>query len=475
MIEHRARRVVGAPAEQRELDLRPGVQRPERPDAVGRHQVGDEQDRPAAQRQGVLVGGDRRLPAGLPRERALDRRPRERAERRAPARLREQLLDRAGQHLGVARRHEDHPVARARDLLGPRLAERPDGGHAAGHRLHVRDAERLVGRRQHEHVGVAHAGERLRVGQLAGELDLVGQPEILGEALERRALRAVADDDVAQRRQPVAQEPHRAQDVGVALAGDEVADASRASGPWAATMCPFGHVGAEAHDPRALGPHGAAHPLDARAVGQHEPRADESAARTALAPAVRARAGVEDVAAVDGDDERRGDPRPPHGLAGGHGVVGVDEVERERAPQPAQRDADRRRRVGAPGPVGARPRRRDERDVLDLQAVELRAPGLAQQLACGGRRGARAPRAACAAVGSGGAGRAPARRPLRLWRPSPGDAPRPPAPDRSPGDRTPRPRATLIGPARDQAASARVTYGRSARNARASATGASRA
>ncbi len=49
VIEHRAGRVVGAPAEQRELDPGPRVQRLERPDAVGRHQVGDEQDRPATQ------------------------------------------------------------------------------------------------------------------------------------------------------------------------------------------------------------------------------------------------------------------------------------------------------------------------------------------------------------------------------------------------------------------------------------------
>ena len=258
----------------------------------------------------------------------------------------------------------------------------------------------------------------------------------------------------------------------MALAGDEVAD-SHERGVLGRDDVPVRDVGAEVHDPRALGPHGAAHPLDARAVGQHEARGRERRTDGAR-PRLRARARVEDVAAVDGDDERRGDPRPPHGLSGGHGVVGVDEVERERAPQPAQRDADRRRRVGAPGPVGARPRRRDERDVLDLQAVELRTPGLAQQLACGGRRGTgplaqraqrwdRAVQHEHPHVGpcvSGG---------HRLaMRPDPQH--RISRPGIELGDHR-----DLHRTGSDHAASARVTYGRSARNARASATGASRA
>ena len=66
--------------------------------------------------------------------------------------------------------------------------------------------------------------EGLVVRELAAELDPRTEIQAAGERLEGRALGAVADDHVPQLRPAIAQHPHRAQHVGVALAGDEVGD-----------------------------------------------------------------------------------------------------------------------------------------------------------------------------------------------------------------------------------------------------------
>ena len=85
------------------------------------------------------------------------------------------------------------------------------------------------------------------------------------------------------------------------------------------------------------------------------------------------------VAAVHGDDRRHAGARAAHRVAGRRRVVGVDEVERELAPEHAQGERERRRRPRAPRAVAARPRRRDEGHVVDAQPVELGAQRLAQR------------------------------------------------------------------------------------------------
>ena len=84
----------------------------------------------------------------------------------------------------------------------------------------------------------------------AAELDAAAQPELVGQPLERRALRAVADHDPAQVGVRVAQQPQRAQDVGVALARDEVRDGDEV-GRGRAERGARREVGAEVHDARA--------------------------------------------------------------------------------------------------------------------------------------------------------------------------------------------------------------------------------
>ena len=193
------------------------------------------------------------------------------------------------------------------------------------------------------------------------------------------ALGAVADDPVAQRGMPVAQQRHRAQHVGVALAGDEVGDGheQRRSSPPARRA--GGQVGPEVHDARPPRAERAARRLDARAVGEHEPRAR----RTRAAPP-RGRpswSGAVWKTSLPCTETTSGarDPGAQHRVARGHRVVGVDEVEREAPPQAPQRDRERRRRPRAPGPVRPRARRRDEAHVLDLDPVERRAARLAQR------------------------------------------------------------------------------------------------
>ena len=66
--------------------------------------------------------------------------------------------------------------------------------------------------------------------ELAGELDAVGDAQLAGQALQRRALGPVADDEVAQLRIALAQQPQRAQHVGVALARDEMPDGDQRRG-----------------------------------------------------------------------------------------------------------------------------------------------------------------------------------------------------------------------------------------------------
>ena len=368
-----------------------------------------------------------------------------RAERGEPARVGEQLLERARQHLGVPRGHEHHPVAGARDLRRTGLPERADRGHAAGHRLDVGDAERLVGRGQHEHVPVAHPGERLEVRQLAGELDVAGQPEVTGQRLQRAALGPVPDDEVAQRGHPLAQQPHRAQDVGVALARDEVPDADERR-----------LAGGRAERGRQIG----AQPDDARCARRPSRGSAARSRRCWRGPSARRR----------GPSGRRRRRPPSRGRCG------------RRPPRARTRRAARRSgRGGPPRRRGRRcargrgrsgtcaaaaavrcrstaPRRRPRRRTSAAAAGRrtARTRPAARRAPCGGagaaaraRRSPRpaAPPAASASGGWAGAARGRGRPHRPPAPPAPGGAPTPRAPGRSPAGRTPTTTATLIAPA----------------------------
>ena len=163
----------------------------------------------------------------------------------------------------------------------------------------------------------------------------------------------------------------------MALARDEVADGrdrrqlrarGRGSGGTSVPRCTT-RVSRRAELSRAL--------LGAGGVGEHEPGLGERARHRRAA--ARAADDREHVAAVDGDHDRHAGPRAPHRVAGRRGVVGVDEVEGEAAPQLPQRERQARRRPRAPAAVRARPRRRDERHVGHLDAVERGAERLAQR------------------------------------------------------------------------------------------------
>jgi hypothetical protein len=137
-------------------------------------------------------------------------------------------------------------------------------------------------------------------------------------------------------------------------------------------------VGAEVDDAHVAGTQLRRALRDAAGVGEHDAGVRQAGAHRRGARA-RALGDREDVAAVHGDDRRHAGAGAPDRVARRGGVVGVDEVERELAPQAPQRERQRRRRPCAPGAVAARARRRDERDVADQQPVQLRAQRLAQR------------------------------------------------------------------------------------------------
>ena len=141
------------------------------------------------------------------------------------------------------------PVAGGRDLLRAGLAARAHRRQPGGHGLDVGDAEGLVDAGHDEHVPGASAGQRLLAGQLPGELDAVGHAQLAGQPRQRLALGAVADDEVAQLRVALAQQPQRAHDVGVALARDEVRDGDE-GGVGLLVRRLLGDVGAQVHHAR---------------------------------------------------------------------------------------------------------------------------------------------------------------------------------------------------------------------------------
>ena len=163
----------------------------------------------------------------------------------------------------------------------------------------------------------------------AVEADPAVEPELARRAARARvALRAVADDVVGELGVAVAQQPERAQDVGVALAGDEVGDGDERLRPAVGRRRAGGPCRGARRGRRAAPSARQRSAIPAELASTS--RAWPSPARTAAAPAGEESAATrEDVAAVDGDDDRRAGARAADRVAGGRGVVRVDEVEGE--------------------------------------------------------------------------------------------------------------------------------------------------
>ena len=204
----------------------------------------------------------------------------------------------------------------------------------------------------------------------------------------------------------------RAQDVGVALARDEMPDGderlrgdrrpSAAAGPRVGVCASLGRrvrvvawqarsdrkVGSEVDDARLARAVCTRELGDAVAVGEHEAGGME-AASDCTGSGVVADGRVEDVAAVYGDDDGAGEARPSGRVAGRHGVVRMDEVEWERAVKATQGDGEGGGGPGSPRGVGAIAGGRDVGDIADGQAVAGLRARLAQQLGGGGSSSAR--------------------------------------------------------------------------------------
>ena len=236
----------------------------------------------------------------------------------------------------------------------------------------------------------------------------------------------------------VAQQPQRAQDVRVALAGDEVADRDEravVAGRRAAGVarrqrrCRGGRPGSSRAPERPRSGPRSPPSWPARGGRRRAPR------RTARSPAGEASRDRSTSPPWTETTSGRPRPRAAHRVARRRGVVGVDEVEREPPAQRAAARAPAAARPTRPSSRRARPRRGEERHVGDLEPVELGVQRLAQrreQLAPGGGCAAR-PAAARA-----GAARARGRRRRRRAPRAPGGAPTRRAPGRRRAGSTPR-------------------------------------
>ena len=244
--------------------------------------------------------------------------------------------------------------------------------------------------------------------------------ELGGEALEPRALGAVADDPVAQRRVALAQRPERAQHVGVALALDEVGDGhERRDGGRAPTARAGSSVPRWTTRVRSAPSSRAERAMPALLASTR--RAAPNARAVAARPRVVTDRRVEDVGAVLGDDQRRPLAAAQQGVGRGHGVVGVDELVRELAAQP------RAARGAAPVPpthpttrscASAAARRSARSDVGGRRVRASADDARARSAAPGIARPASPPAGRC------GAGRRRVRRRRRRARRAPGGAPR---------------------------------------------------
>ena len=270
--------------------------------------------------------------------------------------------------LDVARRHQHEAVAGGGDLLRTGLAAAADRGQAAGHRLDVGHAERLLGGGHHEQRAAPRPLERLRRGRAGRRSSTrVGDPQARGEPFERHALGAVADDHVAQRGVAVrAAPPARAARRRGACARPGGPTVTEASGlPSRSRRVRPPDAGAGRSAPRCTtrispAPCGAGQLGDALAVGQHQPGGAQAACATASRPAGERGRGVEHVAAVHRDDQRHVEAGAAHGVAGRARRCGRGSARSRtrgaggaaRAPSAGAAQAPQRR-------VGARARRRD--------------------------------------------------------------------------------------------------------------------
>ena len=250
----------------------------------------------------------------------------------------------------------------------------------------------------------------------------------------------------------------------MALAGDQVADGHEVVPPCSRLRR---QVGSEMHDTHVAGAQGLAPPRDRRRVGERDPRRAKRRLDDGTS-ALEALGDAEHVAAVHADHERDAAAGAPDRIARRRRIVGVDHVEAA-----AQRERQRRRGPRAPRGVRARPRRRDERDVGDLEPVELGA----QRLAKRGEQRVRVPRA------QRGLGRHGSVQDEHLDV-GPGALRRERLPVRPDPERRVRGARVVLGDDRDLhgsarysstvTASSRVTYARPSRYASASAIAASR-
>ncbi len=153
------------------------------------------------------------------------------------------------------------------------------------------------------------------------EVDALGDPEADGEPFERDPLGAVPDHRVAQRRMALAEHRERAQDVGVALARDQMRhrderlDSLPPSRPRSTlatvavggALC-RGEIGAEMHHARLTGAVSARELGDAVAVGEHQ-RGRAQAARHRVRAGPVAPGGIEHVPAMHRYHHRRAQAR----------------------------------------------------------------------------------------------------------------------------------------------------------------------
>ena len=395
----------------------------------GRPSASPPRRRLIAQRQRVLVGGERLLAAALPGEVRGDGRARALGGLAQPVGVGQQLVDALGEALDVAGRHEHEAVAGGGDLLGAGLAAAADRGHAAGHRLDVGHAERLLGRGHHEQRARGARARSPRAGvELAVELDPLGDAQARGERLRarrargrRRRSRSAASDGAA------TEHRQRAQHVGVALARDQVRDRhERRRG------APRGRVAraARARAGRRRGARRASRARRGRAParrcpgcwrapggrrrGRARPRCAPAASRAAPCRARRRRARRRPAARARGAGARR--TASPAGTAlwawtARTRTRGAAGAARARAPAPPR----------LPSGVGALARRRDVGHVGDRQAVARLRARLAQRAR---RARARPRRGPLASEARGGTRRcststctsAPASRAASAWR-----------------------------------------------------------
>ncbi|MDR8969604.1 hypothetical protein FEP58_05995 [Burkholderia multivorans] len=196
------------------------------------------------------------------------------AERRAAIRLRAQLHEPLGERGRIARRHEITGLA-VLDRRADAADVAADHGRRARHRLDGRDAERLVPRRRHEHVGGAVVEVQRVAVAPADERHAIGDAHVVRERDEprefrivRRVGRRLAAADHVQPRRPLRIARHareRVDHVVDSLARHEAAELQhdeRVLGP-----AELRTRGCARHRPEFARVESARHDLDARCIG----------------------------------------------------------------------------------------------------------------------------------------------------------------------------------------------------------------